>query len=135
MRSLDIPVFDWEQGYAIEEQIFQDVSLECANKLLAIAIEEKSFEHVISKLNTAFTKKILPYGVKNEVIYIKEDISSEDRVKIGTVAKNKKSEWYKNTSKGELIGDIIFDEFDGMQECRLKSQFLALQNWVTDNES
>ena len=34
MRSLDIPVFDWEQGYAIEEQIFQDVSLECATQPL-----------------------------------------------------------------------------------------------------
>jgi len=135
MRSLDIPVFDWEQGYAIEEQIFQDVSLECANKLLAIAVEEKSFEHVISKLNAAFTEERFPFCVENEEICIKESISSEERVKIGTVAKNKKSEWYKNTSKGELIGERIFDEFDRMQECRLKSQFLALQNWVTHNEN
>ena len=73
--------------------------------------------------------------MENDEICIKEDISREDRVKIGTVAKHKKSEWYKNTSKGELIGDRIFDEFDRMQECRLKSQFLALQNWVTCNES
>lgn len=135
MRNLDIPVFDWEQGYAIEEQIFQDVSLECANALLAIAIEEKSFEHVVSKLNASFTEESFPYDVENDEICIKEDISREDRVKIGTVAKHKKSEWYKNTSKGELIGDRIFDEFDRMQECRLKSQFLALQNWVTCNES
>ena len=55
MRSLHIPVFDWEQGYAIEEQIFKDVSLECIDALVAIAIEEKSFEHVVSKLAAKYT--------------------------------------------------------------------------------
>ena len=135
MRSLHIPVYDWEQGYAIEEQIFQDVSLECIDELLAIAIEEKSFEHVIAKLTAAFSTESIPYSINNEEIRVHKDISIEERVKFGTVAKHKKSEWFKNTSKGEMIGDKIFDEFDRMHECRLKSQFLALQNWVTGNES
>lgn len=135
MRSLHIPVFDWEQGYAIEEQIFKDVSIECIDTLLAIAIEEKSFEHVVSKLAVNFTAESKPYSVINEEIHVHENIIDEERVRIGTVAKHKNSGWFKNTSNGELIGERIFDEFDRMQECRLKSQFLAIQNWVTANES
>jgi len=73
--------------------------------------------------------------VENEEITVYEDISSEERVKIGTVAKHKKSEWYKNTSKGEMIGNRIFQEFDDMGECRFKTQMIALQNWVTSHES
>ena len=135
MREKCIPVFDWESGYAIEEQIFQDVSLECIDDLLAIAIEEHSFDKVIANLNRLFQPDELPCIVENEKISVYEDISTEERVKIGTVAKHKKSGWFKNTSKGEMIGNRIFKEFDDMEECRFKKQIIALQNWVTGHEN
>lgn len=135
MRGKGIPVFDWESGYAIEEQIFQDVSLECVDALLAIAIEEHSFDKVMADFKRFFKPDELPCNVENEEITVYEDISSEERVKIGTVAKHKKSEWYKNTSKGEMIGNRIFREFDAMADCRFKTQMTSLQNWVTGHES
>lgn len=135
MREKGIPVFDWESGYAIEEQIFQDVSLECIDDLLAIAVEEHSFDKVIANFNRFFEPDKIPFNVENEEITVCEGISSEERVKIGTVAKHKKSEWYKNTSKGEMIGNRIFQEFDNMADCRFKAQMIALQNWVTNHES
>ena len=134
MRSLGIPVFDWEQGYAIEEQIFQDVSLECIDALLAIAVEEKSFDHVMSKLTTAFATEGLPIIIEDNKICVCKNISKEKRVRIGNVAKDDKSKWFKNTSKGEQIGNIVFENFDSMQECRLKLQFIALLDWVTRHE-
>ena len=134
MREKQIPVFDWESGYAIEEQIFKDVSLECIDDLLAIAIEEHSFDKVMANFNRFFQPDEFPCSVKNENISVYEDISTEERVKIGTVAKHKRSEWYKNTSKGEMIGNRIFQEFDDMSECRFKTQIIALQNWVTGHE-
>lgn len=135
MRDKGIPVFDWEPGYAIEEQIFQDVSLECIDDLLAIAVEEHSFDKVIADFNRFFKPDEIPCCVDDEKITVYEDITHEERVKIGTVAKHKKSEWYKNTSKGEMIGNRIFQEFDDMAECRFKNQMIALQNWVTSHES
>lgn len=135
MREKHIPVFDWESGYAIEEQIFHDVSLGCIDDLLAIAIEEHSFDKVMANFNRFFQPDELPCCVENEEISVYEDISTEERVKIGTVAKHRKSEWYKNTSKGEMIGNRIFQEFDDMAECRFKTQIIALQNWVTGHES
>ena len=135
MREKGIPVFDWESGYAIEEQIFQDVSLECIDDLLAIAVEEHSFDKVIANFNRFFKPDEIPCSVENEEITVYEDISFEERIKIGKVAKHKRSEWYKNTSKGEMIGNRIFQEFDDMAECRFKAQMIALQNWVTKHES
>lgn len=134
MREKGIFVFDWESGFAIEEQIFQDVSLECINSLLAIAIEEHSFDKVKANLNRVFEPEELPCSVGNEMITVNEDITSEERVKIGTAAKHNKSEWFKNTSKGQKIGNRIFREFDDMAECRFKTQMIALQGWVTGNE-
>ena len=135
MREKGIPVFDWESGYAIEEQIFQDVSLECIDDLLAIAVEEHSFDKVIANFNRFFKPDEIPCSVENEEITVYEDISFEERIKIGKVAKHKRSEWYKNTSKGEMIGNRIFQEFDDMAECRFKAQMIALQNWVIGYES
>ena len=86
MRARDIPVFDWEPGYAIEEQIFQDVSLECIDDLIAIAVEEHSFDKVIANFNRFFKPEELPCSVENEEITVYDDISAEDRIKIGTVA-------------------------------------------------
>lgn len=134
MKKLGIPIFDWEQGFAIEEQIFKDVSLECVDDLLAIAIEEHSFDKVISDLNRFFEPGTLPCCAENEIITVNENISTEERVKIGSIAKHKKSEWYKNTSKGEMLGKSIFQEFDGMAECHFKTQMIALQKWVTSHE-
>ena len=135
MREKHIPIFDWESGYAIEEQIFKDVSRECINDLLAIAVDEHSFDKVISNFNRFFQPDELPCHIENEEISVNEDISVEDRIKIGTVAKHNKSEWYKNTSKGELVGKRIFQEFDEMADCRFKEQITALQNWVTGHDN
>lgn len=135
MRDKGIPVFDWEPDFAIEEQIFKDVSLECIDDLLAIAVEEHSFDKVIANFNRFFKPDEIPCSVENEEITVYEDISTEERVMIGKVAKHKRSEWYKNTSKGEMIGNRIFQEFDDMAECRFKAQMIALQNWVTGHES
>ena len=135
MRDKGIPVFDWEPDFAIEEQIFKDVSLECIDDLLAIAVEEHSFDKVIANFNRFFKPDEIPCSVENEEITVYEDISTEERVMIGKVAKHKRSEWYKNTSKGEMIGNRIFQEFDDMAECRFKAQMIALQNWVIGYES
>ena len=135
MREKHIPIFDWESGYAIEEQIFKDVSRECINDLLAIAVDEHSFDKVISNFNRFFQPDELPCHIENEEISVNEDISVEDRIKIGTVAKHNKSEWYKNTSKGELVGKRIFQEFDEMTDCRFKEQITVLQNWVTGHDN
>lgn len=134
MREIGIPVFDWEPGFAIEQQIFKNVSLECVDDLLAIAIEEHSFDKIFSNFNSFFKPDELPCCVENEIITVKKNISIEERVNIGTIAKNKKSEWYKNTSKGEMIGKRIFQEFDDMAECFFKAQMIALQKWVTSHE-
>lgn len=135
MKDLGIRVFDWESGYSIEEQIFHDVSLDCINDLLTIAVNEYSIEKVILDLKREFLPDAFPFIIEDEVITVSDNISIEDRVKIGSVAKHKKSSWYKNTSKGEMIGNSIFREFDNMDHCHLKQQLLELKKWVTCNET
>ena len=130
METINIPIFDWEKGLAIEEQIFKDVSIECINEILAFVIKEKSLEHVKEKLKTNFNNN-LPYKIEDETISVLEDIDEKDRIMIGTIAKKKGSEWFKTISKGECIGNIIFSQFDALPlSCHLRKQLNELQNWI-----
>ena len=92
MESLGIVVFSWEEGNAIEEQLFLDVDLDTAALLLALACESKTFDHVITKLNTGFAQENKPHYLEEGKIRLYEDCLPEERKKIGTIAKNKKSE-------------------------------------------
>lgn len=91
MESLGIKVFSWEAGNAIEEQVFADVDLDTAEALIALACESKTFDHVVSKLNTTFTQENKPHYLEEGIIRLYSDCSVEERKRIGTIAKNKKS--------------------------------------------
>lgn len=133
IRNLDISIFAWEKDCAIEEQIFKDASVKCLNAMIAIAIEEKSFEHVNMKMAEAFPEENRPYIIRDRNIFVCDCISEKDRILIGTIAKN--SKWYKNISQGEMIGDKIFEEYETMSSCRFKDKMMELQKWVSGDES
>lgn len=136
MESLGIAVFSWENGNAIEEQLFKDVDLDTAEALLSLACESKTFDHVISKLNAGFTHENRPFYLEEGTIRLYEDSSFEERKKIGTIAKHKKSEWYKRIDLGEQVGNIVFCKYDGMADTAgFKVTIEQLKKWVKDDET
>lgn len=147
-RNNGISVFDWEQGYAIEEQIFKDVSLQCANQLLSHAIEIKGLQNVKDHLDEEFKDEEKEYIVKDDSIVLccndKGDVSSDFLRRVGKVAKGKfnkrknKTEgaWFKRIDIGEEIGDIIFSSKEYIRsESYFENIINAILNWVTGNEN
>lgn len=148
-RNNGISVFDWEQGYAIEEQIFKDVSLQCANQLLSHAIEIKGLQNVKDHLDEEFKDEEKEYIVKDDSIVLccndKGDISRDFLRRVGKVAKGKinhkgknKTEgaWFKRIDIGEEIGDIIFSSKEQIRsESYFENIINAILNWVTGNEN
>ena len=135
VEAIGIPVFSWHEGNAIEEQIFSDSPVSVAQELIDYAVEEKSFDHVRNKLNTHFTSVEKPFEIRDDAIFLSQKISSEQLKFIGTIAKDKKSEWFKRIDRGEHIGDIIFTQygsFSGQSEFRETMD--ALQEWVIGND-
>lgn len=137
LSRMGIEVFSWDTGYAIEEQVFLDVSTSCINALLQIAVESKSLGAVVETLNASFCDaESRPYYTDNEYVLVCPEISNEDRIRIGHIAKQKKVAWYKNTTQGEHIGNSVFSEFDSMKrECYFKTVLLNLWSWVIRNDT
>lgn len=128
-----IPVFDWEEGNALEEQLFSDSPTDIINKLLLIAIENKTYEHVKTKLTGKIPDEFLV--VTEDSIQINSNITDEMKKMLGTIAKRKNSEWYKRIDLGEVIGDIILAQLDSFSpESRLITVLSQIESWVIADE-
>ena len=134
-EEIGIKVFSWESGFSIEEQIFHDFFIETAEQLIQIAVEEKTFDHVISKLNATFTGEHKIHRIENGEIKIQDDVDIADLTGIGTLAKNKKCEWFKRIDRGQRVGDAIFKDYSALEDCGFKRTMTKLRNWVTGYES
>ena len=63
-------------------------------------------------------------------------MSPEDRTNLGPIAKKKKVEWSKRIDLGELLGNVIFENWNCIDEkTRLKVIVDALTKWVVDSDS
>lgn len=136
--SRGIPVFSWDEGNAIEEQVFSDSSIEGVNKLLQLVVEHKSFDHVKAKIMASFSESERPFifDDENEQVTVTENISLEDKKKIGTVAKHKKSEWYKRIDLGEKLGYIVQGDRSKMgAECHFWKTLTELEQWISKDET
>ncbi len=133
------PVFCWQSGYAIEEQIFHDffdtTSYVTIEALIEYATNEKSFDCIISQLKERFKcEEKRPFiEVKDRKIVLKTGVTIDGSTAIGTLAKD--CAWYKRIDRGQCIGNIIFAVYDEIMDCGFKKTMTSLHEWVTSHES
>lgn len=141
-----IKVFSWEKGNAIEEQIFKDASIQCAEQLLAYAVEIKGIQSVKAHLNNEFKDEAKEYRVDDGTVILcgndKGEVSIDVLRRIGKVAKGKKKKnqvegaWFKRIDLGQEVGDILFASNDQIEEgSYFKSIIEGIIKWVTAHES
>lgn len=131
MRSKGISIFDWKKPLAFEEQVFSELSKDAINKALEMAVAGKGLDSIKANLSA----NSIPFEIINERIMI-GDITNEQRVKLGEIAKAKKNSWYKNIGLGQQLGDIVFSEYDSLgADSRIKKVINDLTAWVTKNDT
>lgn len=108
----NISTFDWEIPYAIEEQIFKDVPDAMVQPLIDIAIDSKSVDGVAAKLRN----NAIPFTKTDEDTLLISALSAEQKLQLGTIAKHKKSEWFKRIDLGEAIGTLIFANWEQIED-------------------
>lgn len=148
VEKLGIKVFSWEKGNAIEEQLFKDATIQCAEQLLAYAVEIKGIQSVEAHLNNEFRDETKEYRVEDGAIILCGNDNGEVRIdvlrRIGKVAKgkyNKKENkvegaWFKRIDRGQDVGDIVFSSEDQLdEESNFKKNINDIIKWVTGCES
>lgn len=146
VKKLGIKVFSWEKGNAIEDQIFKDASIQCAEELIAYAIELKGIQSVEALLNNEFKEETKEYKVENETIVLcgndKGEVSIDFLRRIGNIAKGKKNNnqvkgaWFKRIDFGQGVGDILFSSKDQIEEGSYFQKVInEIIDWVVGNEN
>ena len=148
VEKLGIKVFSWEKGNAIEEQLFQDASIQCAEQLIAYAVDIKGIQSVEAHLHNEFKNENKEYQIVDDAIVLsgndKGEVSIDVLRRIGKVAKgklNKKKNqvegaWFKRIDRGQDIGDIVFSSEDKLEEGSYFKRIVnGILKWVTGHES
>ena len=148
VEKLGIKVFSWEKGNAIEEQLFQDASIQCAEQLIAYAVDIKGIQSVEAHLNNEFKDEAKEYRIVDGTVILcgndKGEVSIDILRRIGKVAKgklNKKKNqiegaWFKRIDRGQDIGNIVFSSKDQLEEGSCFKRIInGIIKWVTSHES
>ncbi|MCD8208372.1 MAG: AAA family ATPase, partial [Bacteroidales bacterium] len=154
LRESGVKVFDWEDGNAIEEQIFNDVPIDVAEQLVNAAVEDRSQDYVknmLEKFNSGLKEEEdrIPYSIEGGMIKL-PDMSNSVKKQLGTVAKGKlnddtdkkdddekknKKTWYKRIDLGENIGNIVFQNINRLDPgSKLVQVIRDLISWVEDDD-
>ena len=128
--SEGISVFDWDTPNAFEEQIFFDVPTDAATRIINIAVEEHGIDSVKARLDTEH----IPYEIGEDKIILSSMEPAEQK-KLGEIAKRKKVEWYKRIDLGELLGNVVFENWEHIgTETKTKSVVNRLVKWVINDD-
>lgn len=147
VERIGIKVFSWEKGNAIEEQMFKDASIQCAEQLIAYAVELKGIQSVEAHLNNEFKDEAKEYRVDDGTVILcgndKGEVSIDVLRRIGKVAKgkiNKKKNqiegaWFKRIDRGQDVGDIVFASNSQIEEGSYFNSIInGILKWVAAHE-
>jgi len=124
LRTVDIKIFDCEDSYSIEQQIFKDLPWDGVKKLLDYVIKNKNISEEQLK---ASIKSKYDNGFPDD---FRNTDTPQMRDAMGKASLTKDKEWFKRIDHGEFLGEIIFSYFDQLNNKRLKTQLENLLGWV-----
>lgn len=123
-------VFDWDEPNSFEEQIFFDISTEIATQIINIVVRERGLDSVKNRLDEGN----IPYEISDEEIHLLQ-MDAEVQKAIGSIAKRKKVEWYKRIDLGEMVGNVLFENWEMISEsAKLRKNVDELIEWVIKDD-
>jgi len=124
LRLLGIEVFDCEESYCTEVQIFHFLPWETIEKM-PILQEQSKKDAISSQIQNLQYKSI----DINDLTNLGEEQKVNLRKAIGLAAH--KGNWYKNITEGEYLGELIMQNLNTLEQSNpLKKQFTNIMNWI-----
>ncbi|MEJ7682587.1 MAG: AAA family ATPase [Segetibacter sp.] len=134
MLSAGIKIIDWKDGDCLEVALVKYLPLRLINPLMKLATDLKSAE------NPGLVERDIIQGILDAVKarlgrqlpeMKAENDSVELRTAIGKAAS--KGAWFKSQTKGEVLGDFLFNHFEEIEDNILKQGLIELSKWIDGN--
>lgn len=124
LKEAGIEIFDCDEGKAIEQQVFQDLPWDGIKKLIDYVIREKNiYEDQLKQSIKSKYEGNFPDDFKNSD-------TPEMRQAIGKASR--KAKWFKRPDQGEILGSIIFEYFEELNNKKIKLQLEKLSKWINE---
>jgi putative ATP-dependent endonuclease of OLD family len=126
LGDLDIKIFDCNNDYAIEQQVFKDLPWDGVIELIDYVIERsgKTEEQIKNSIKSKYS------GTFPEDF--REENTPEIRQAIAKASTVEGSEWFKRIGHGESLGLMIFKYFNEIEDTGLKKQLENLSAWIDE---
>ena len=132
-REIGVEIIDSEDGLAIEDQVFKDVSWDTVKDLIHIAIKkmaEKKTEKDAAQSVYDCTNSFLENPIPDIDGWYDKD-SPELREALGQTAQKDTMYWFKRQDYGEMMGNVIMAHYGELADgCRLKEEIDMISNWM-----
>ncbi len=101
-------ICNWSDGLCIETAIIKNLPWDEVIKVVELAKNYTDNESIYDSINNDYSKKPLSIEIN--------DWTDEEELRNNIADKMHKNAWFKNISKGEDLGDLIFKIFDSLDE-------------------
>ena len=130
LKNKGIAVFDWDKGDNLEAAVFNGIPFTLLASVVAIAAQFKVMENgsTEEKVMQSFIQAIKSRFPSCPDKFSDAVDSPELRSALATVATKQK--WFKSQEKGKVLGKLIFENFDQLEEKTLKTKLVSLNNWM-----
>ena len=128
IEEIGVRVFSWDTGNAVEEQVFSDATLECAERIIALAIENKGFDSIKSQLIRNIEKAESMFTFSDKTISFSPELDESVLLKVGKVSKD--GGWFKRIDFGQALGEIVFQPGQLKENCGFNKTMISLEEWV-----
>lgn len=143
VEKLGIKVFSWNKGYAIEEQLFADATINCAEELISLGVDNKGFDSVKARLINEVANAASVFTFCDDKVNLSDEIDPETLLMIGKVSKgkwNKKKQiyeggWYKRIDLGQAVGNIVLRNGQMTKDSHFIKVINSIKEWVVADEA
>lgn len=125
LKALNIEIFDCENGFAIEQQIFKDMTWQGIQQIIKYLISDMTIDGITQSLRSKIVGELIEDWLNHD--------AQNTRIALGLASKSNKNGWFKRIDHGEVIGRIFYQNIDKLKETKLYSLLNGLSNWV-DND-
>ncbi|MBP1638691.1 MAG: hypothetical protein H6Q17_274 [Bacteroidetes bacterium] len=120
LKEKSIQIFDWNVGFSLEKQLFEDLPWDGVKGLIDYVLKEKP--HLEESIKAKYVGEF-PVDWKN----IDNTLMRETLYKASVV---KDKEWFKRIDHGEFLGNVCLKYLSDMAKKPLGIQISGLLNWV-----
>lgn len=131
LRRASVEIVEWADSTNTEERVCRDLPLAGLQRLVDVAIEERTKQGIRQSLLSKLQQDVDPPKGLKLADWVDSGVDEQElRGAISEAATVEKKEWFKRIDLGEALGEIIGSFWDEIANTDLHEKISMIRNWA-----